>query len=207
MMRNKVYAIVEGHGEAGTHGNSPPAVVVLIGRILNELQCHTLFPGNKRRCPPFRLSYGQFFRSDHLERALRAHRQYDDCAAVLILLDMEDDCPRTQAGELTARIRSMEPLPFSVVVVCAYREYETWFLSSLDSIKCERYPEDPEVKRDAKGWLRQRFGYKPTRDQAKYTEKIDPALASQRSRSFRRLRHALEQVIDAFQQGRTCITP
>ena len=207
MMRNKIYAIVEGQGEA----NRPitgerSAVTVLTKKLLTDLQCWTLYPIEK--IPPFRLSYSQFFYGDKFERAVRYHKSYSDCAALLVLLDMDDDCPKTQASALTKRVATMEPLPFSVVIVCARREFESWFLASLESIhEGEHYDHDPEEIRDAKGWLRKKFGYKPTVHQARYTQNIDPGAAYVKSRSFRRLYHAFEEIVSAATEGICIITP
>lgn len=205
MSRNKIYAIVEGQGEANLpNARGRSAVTILTRKLLTELQCWTLFSAEK----PWRMSYSEFFRDDIFERAIRSHKKYHDCAALLVLLDMDDACPITQAFELTKRIAAMEPLPFSVAVVCAKREYEAWFLASLESIhKGERYDNDPEGIRDAKGWLRKKFSYKPTSHQADYTQKLNLALAYSKSRSFRRLYHAFEEIIIATIQGKTVITP
>jgi hypothetical protein len=207
MARNKIYAIVEGHGEANKPArDQQAAVVVLISKLLQELNCWSLFPVEKY--PPFRMSYGDFFRGDKLERAIRLHKKYSDCAAVLILLDMDDDCAKERAFQLTNRIQSMEVLPFSVSVVCATCEYEAWFLASLETIhQGQSYSDDPESRRNAKGWLKKRFGYRQTRDQSRYTHNIDTALARRRSRSFRRLYHAFEEIISAVQAEETIITP
>lgn len=207
MSRNKIYTIVEGHGEA----NRPlegerPAIIVLVRRLLRGLQCGTLFPNEKD--PPFRISYSEFFRNDKFERAIRYHKQYQDCAAVLVVLDMDDACPKEKAHALTKRVAIMEQLPFSVVVVCARREFESWFLASLETIHPGTiYEQDPEEIRDAKGWLRKKFGYKPTQHQASYTQKLDLNLAFRRSRSFRRLYHAIEEIIHAEKESRLVITP
>jgi len=207
MSRNKVYAIVEGHGEA----NSPyrgvaPAVMVLIQRMLQYQNCWTLFPGTKY--PPFRMrSYGAFFAGDTFERAVRYHKGISDCAAVLVLLDMDDDCAKARAVELASRVKDMEALPFSVVVVAAKREYEAWFLASLETIKDEVYGDDPEHRRDVKGWLKKQYGYRPTRHQAEYTQLVDIDLARARSRSFRRLCHAFEEVKCAQQDSHVIISP
>ncbi len=207
MSRNQIYAIVEGQGEANRPSNSgQSAIVVLISKMLTELNYWNLFPAQKR--PSFRMSYGDFFKNNKLENAIRYHRMFDDCAALLILLDMDDDCPKEKANELVSRINQMGTLPFSVVVVCAKREYESWFLASLETIHHGRaYDDDPESKRDAKGWLRKNFKYKQTRHQAIYTQKLDIALARERSRSFRRLYHAFQELVDATQKGHIIITP
>lgn len=188
MSRNKIYAIVEGHGEANRPiASGRSAVTLLTQKLLTDLQCWTLFPVEKTQ--PFRMSYSEFFYGDKLERTIRYHKSYDDCAALLILLDMD-------------------VLPFSVVVVCARREYESWFLASLGSThEGEQYDHDPEEIRDAKGWLRKKFGYKPTVHQARYTQNIDPGAAYVKSRSFRRLYHAFEELVSAATEGICIITP
>lgn len=206
MVRNKIYAIVEGQGEANRPiAGGRSAVTILMQKLLTDLQCWLLFP--VERTPPFRMSYSEFFHGDKLERTIRYHKSYGDCAALLVLLDMDDDCPKTQAFSLTNRIAAMEPLPFSVVVVCARKEFEAWFLASLESIEGQPYDDDPEEKRDAKGWLRKQFGYKPTIHQARYTQKLDPGAAYAKSRSFRRLYHAFEEIVTAVSSGKSVITP
>jgi hypothetical protein len=197
--RNKIYAIVEGQGEQ-------TAVPTLIGRLLAELECWTLFPS---KIQPFRLkSYGAFFTEDTLERAIRYHQKFPDCAALLILLDMDDDCPQEMAFILTERIGQLQPLPFSVVVVCAKCEYEAWFLASLESIQPNStFEDDPEAIRDAKGWLKEQFGYRPVRHQTSYTQKLDFSLARSRSRSFRRLYHAAQELVTAHQNESSVLTP
>lgn len=205
MMRNKVYTIVEGKGEAHPL-RGKPAIVILVQKLLTAAGCYDLFPAEKY--PPFRLPYGQFFSGNKFENALRLHKKHDDCAAVLILLDMDNDCATEKAAALAARVRHMEPLPFSVVIVCAVREYEAWFLASLESIHSgHTYPGDPETRRDAKGWLRQQFKYRPTHDQAAYTQHLDVTLAYERSRSFRRLHHAVTEIQQAINTNAPVITP
>jgi hypothetical protein len=154
-------------------------------------------------------SCGDFVANEKLERTLRAHAiQYEDCAAVLVLFDVDDDCPRDVATSIAGRVRRMGPLPFSVAVVCAHREFEAWFLASLESI-CggSAYSGDPEARRDAKGWLRREFGYKEVTDQARYTRSMDFDLARTRSRSFRRLQSAIQQIIAASEAAIVVVTP
>jgi len=207
MPRNKVYAIVEGQGEADPPTPSEqPAVATLTLRLLQHFGCYDLFPAPR----PWRLrSSGEFFRDDVLERALRAHTAFADCAGVLVLMDLEDDCPGLRGPELAEHIRNMGgDLPFSVVVTCAYRDYETWFLVSLDAIHPgESYPGNAESHRDAKGWLRKRFGYREVRDQARYTRSLDIEATRERSRSFRRLCHAFEELIAARAKDQPIVTP
>jgi len=205
MNRTTIYIIAEGHAEA-VHpfkGNEP-ACTVLIARLLYWLGYHAFHASPH----VFRLgSYGAFFRGDKLERAVTYHVRQPDCAGVVVLLDMDDDCPVQKARDLAARIQKVSGLSCPVAVVCAKCEYEAWFLASLESITGDIYEGDPETRRDAKGWLRKRYGYKQTRDQAVYTRKIDVAKACQLSRSFRRAKHALEEIVSAAEQGRPVVTP
>ena len=80
MVRNKIYAIVEGHGEAKppTPGQLP-AVYVLMNKLLLDLHCWTLFPAIK--AVPWRMfSSGDFFAKGKLEQIIRAHKKEEDCA-------------------------------------------------------------------------------------------------------------------------------
>lgn len=207
MTRNKIYAIVEGHGEANPpRGGGQPAVTVLISKLLQELECWHIFADQT----PYRMrSCGDFFNEKQtLENVIRIHKMYPDCCAILILVDMDENCPREMAQGLVRRIESMESLPFSVVIVCANSEYEAWFLASLESIHDQQtYPDDPEAIRGAKGWLKKHFEYEPTNDQSAYTRRLDVQLAKSRSRSFQRLYHAFEEIVAADAQGTAVITP
>jgi len=149
-----------------------------------------------------------FFAEGKLEDTIRAHKAFGDCAGVLVLVDLDDDCPGEKGPALAERVRAMKDLPFSVIVVCAHREYEAWFLASLESIHPgHTYPDDPERKRDAKGWLAREFEYRKVRDQSSYTQALDIDLVCARSRSFRRLYHAFEQLIEACAARQLVITP
>jgi hypothetical protein len=102
----------------------------------------------------------------------------------------------------------MGALPFSIAVVCAKREYEAWFLASLESIHAERrYEGDPEAPHDAKGWLKEHFGYRQIRDQSSYTRKLNIELARMRSRSFCRLCHAIEEIVTSVNNHECIVTP
>lgn len=207
MPRDKVYVIVEGHGEADPPSPSEdPAAKVLTRRLLRHAQCWYWYAARR----PWRLSScGDFYpRTENLLRVLEAHKAFSDCAAVLVLFDLEDDCPAEIAPSVAAQIRERGPWPFSVVVVCAHREYESWFLASLETIhQSEQYPGDPEAPRDAKGWLERRFDYKEMRDQSAYTRALDISLVAERSRSFKRLCHAFKQIETSCKEGHVMVTP
>ena len=128
----------------------------------------------------------------------------------------------TFAHHLPQRVRSLSP-PKPVVIVVARWEYEAWFLASLETIAgCAiselpglpdnlRYEGDVEAIRDAKGWIDHRFPagrkYSETRDQVAMTHYLDLARVRERSRSFRRLEHAVEEISDAYLQGEVILTP
>lgn len=214
MARNKVYAIVEGRGEADPPSpGADPAAKILIARLLVYSQCWTWFPAKHT---PYRLdSCGDFYpKTENLLQVLDAHREYSDCAAILILFDLEDNNPCEIGPEIVHRIRQHQqrrgPYPFSVVVVCAHREYESWFLASLESIQPGQHytdSHDPESTRDPKGWLKRQFGYNQVEHQAHYTRALNIELARERSRSFRRLLHAFVQLAGACHTNQLILTP
>ena len=207
MPRDKIYLVVEGHGEADKpYPDQDPAAKVLVAKMLQYVQCWRWFPSKR---DPWRLGGGGFYpRTENLLRVLEAHKQFADCAAVLVLFDLEDDCPHDIGPQIATQIRERDPWPFSILVVCAYREYESWFLASLETIQNgHKYEGDPETRRDAKGWLERKFDYKETRDQATYTQRLDVVLARERSRSFERLCHAFEQLRGACENDNVMVTP
>lgn len=178
----------------------------LITRIISErYEWRHLFPGS----PTWRMgSQGDFFKPRKLENVLRRFKAKDDCAAILVLVDMDESCPKEKAHEIVERIQLMELLPFSVTVVCPKPEFEAWFLACLeDIIPGSIFDGDPEERRDAKGYLNKNFGYKPTRNQIDFTHKLNINQTAERSRSFRRLLHAIEEILEAKERNETIITP
>ena len=107
-------------------------------------------------------------------------------------------------------------------------EYEAWFLASLPSIAGKdvagaftlpantAYAGDVESISGVKEWItrqipvvggRRRIAYDERRDQLAMTRLIDPALARANSRSFRRMCHAIEQIVEAIDNGVVVVTP
>lgn len=136
--------------------------------------------------------------------------------AVLVLLDLDDGCPRDEARSLAEAWR-VHALPFPVAVVLAHREFEAWFLASLpsitpnvadlpDNLVCEK---EPESLRGVKEWLTAQMPkgrtYEATLHQKAYAKHLDPKAAQERSRSFRRLVSALDTLTDG--SGHTTVTP
>jgi hypothetical protein len=113
---------------------------------------------------------------------------------------------------------------FSVAVVFARQEYETWLIAGVASLASQRLPDgrriQPHAKapegdleaspRDAKGWLRSIVdgGYKPTRDQAALTRLVDLELIRARKlRSFQRLESAVSSLLQAIQDTTPIVSP
>ena len=146
------------------------------------------------------------------------HLRGKACDGALILLDLDDQpggqplLPCQEGPALAAEIAALQPLPFPVVVVFAYREYEAWLLASLASITGRSphfprplaYPGNPEGKRDAKGELDKRMPpllkYKEVLHQAEFTRLLDVEQARQ-APSFRRLERALSELLAAVDTG------
>ena len=189
-----IVPIVEGHGEKD-------AVPLLLRRILSLYEkwnwtiARPIQVGNINK---LRMKLSSF-----IKYALK----HKDCAGILILLDLDDGCPAIEKSKLSKQINSLY-IHCPVSVVFAHREYEAWFLASIETIAKNKnnkflkdliYTKDIESKRGVKEWLTSQlpsgYSYKPTVDQARFTKLIDIHLAKQRSRSFRRLCHAIEQIV------------
>ena len=154
-----------------------------------------------------------------LIRNLRIHLAYalmKRCDAILVMLDADEDCPMYLARRLAEDALNCD-IAVPVAVVCAKAEYEAWIIASLAGEDGDRIgdhlglagsmvpPSDVEGLRDAKGWISRRMPrnrvYKPTQDQEKLTHYIAIDLVSRESRSFRRLCHAVEELVYAMDQG------
>jgi len=181
----RIYPIVEGHGEVA-------AAPVLLRRLLAEADCHNIGIGR-----PIRRTQSQMRSKEGTQAAVRLALLQPECAAVVILFDGEDDCPKTLAAEVRAWAREAAAgTPCDVVV--AYREYETWFLAALESLRGHYgirndavAPTNPEAKRDAKGALEEFMpsdrAYSETGDQPGMSARFDLPTAHRRNRSFRKL--------------------
>jgi hypothetical protein len=152
-----------------------------------------------------------------LERFLAYAATTPDCGSILVLIDADEKCPRELADSLASRSKALG-LDKPTAVVCAKCEYETWFLASLETIRgraaiaaAVSFTGDVESFRGVKGWLSDQMpsdrNYKETTDQASLTGFIDMDLAQANSRSFRRLCHAVEELLDAMDSGVPVVTP
>jgi hypothetical protein len=201
-----IVTFVEGEGDES-------AVPILLTRILHKLGRFDWLANRTIRVG----SLDKF--TNRIDDYLRYVAQDPKCAAALILLDLDDGCPRQAAHDLADKLRTYH-LSFPVAIVFAHREYEAWFLASMWSIPLSapgwergiRYPGEPESRRDAKGWISGQMGpgrrYKETIHQAQFTRVMSLRRAYARSRSFRRLCSAVSELLqlaDVGERGR--VTP
>jgi hypothetical protein len=194
----KVYPIVEGHGEV-------EAAPFLLRRLLAEADCQDVGVGR-----PIRRTQSQLRSKEGIQAGVRLALLQPECAAVVILFDGEDDCPKELAAEVWAWARAAAAgMPCDVVV--AYREYETWFLAALESLRGQygiakdaAAPANPESKRDAKGALEEFMppdrAYSETGDQPAMSAVFDMGLAHRRNRSFRKLVKAIGELLTQLRQ-------
>lgn len=189
----KVYPLVEGHGEV-------QAVPVLLRRLLAEAGCHDIGVGQ-----PIRRTQAQLRNKADIQNAVRLALLQPECAAVVILFDGEDECPAELAGRVRRWARGVAAATPTDVVV-AYREYETWFVAALESLRgrfgiseAAVAPADPESRRDAKSWVEEfmppRRAYSETGDQPAMSAVFDLELAHRRNRSFRKLVKAVGDLL------------
>lgn len=188
-MTIKVSCIVEGDGEV-------LALPILLRRIglwkTPECPVQILTP---IRVPRMNLINKPADFSRHLQLAAG---KCGESGWILVLLDADDDCPRTLGEELRRRAQDIVPHR-PVAVVLANREYEAWFIAAAASLNGQRSlriaaPDavaDAETPRNAKGWLAlrkpDRSGYHPVADQPALSARMDLQMAFDRSRSFRKL--------------------
>lgn len=140
---------------------------------------------------PIRQAKGKLVREDGLRKAVRLALKKADCAAILVLFDGDDDCPKELAPKLRAWAHDEAgTVPCEIVV--AMREDEAWLLASLSSLGLaeDRTPHNaPETVRGAKEKIESYMSgdfYMETIDQANLTARLDFGAACS-CRSFRQM--------------------
>jgi len=110
---------------------------------------------------------------------------------------------------------------FSLAVVFACKEYESWIIAGIESLTGKRYSDGraalppgltfPPGNCEAHGkkWLEQHCpGYRPALDQGALTEILDLGVVRAKGlRSFRRFEHALVQLMEAANKGTYILCP
>jgi Domain of unknown function (DUF4276) len=208
-LADSLHLIVEGFTEE-------TAVPLLIRRFLHEHYQRfefTYFSTHNSR------GRGEITVQGGLEKTLNRIRLTQNHAGVIVLLDAEKEsvaCPPVLALNLASRAQALN-LPFPVVIICAACEFESWFLYNIANIAPKYlkpdayYEDDPEQECDAKGWLSRHMRegriYKGTQLAPGMTKLIDLPHTIQRSRSFRRLDHAVTQLLAAIDSSENSVTP
>lgn len=185
---SRITCIVEGDGEV--------SALPLLLRRLADWRSGSIWVDIDR---PIRVKRDRFLnREEEFSRyLLLASGKSGDNGWILILLDADDDCPALLGQEILRRAQGILP-DKRISVVLANREYEAWFIASaaslngLRGLKIEEkdLTANPEIPRDAKGWLGERMSsttYGPTTDQPAFTQAMNLQSAFENSRSFRKL--------------------
>ena len=207
----KIVPLVEGDGEVS-------AVPLLLRETLAQLgrwDFEIARPRNAHGC-------GNLTKENGLERFVRLCLKEPECAAIVILMDADKNCPATLAREFSQRVNALN-IPVPVVTILTNREYENWFLASVATIAgkdlngrpglaagCEP-PDEPESVANPKRWLTERMpsgrAYKETEDQAPMTKWLDHDSVAAACRSFRRLRNAVLELVQSVDAGAARVTP
>ena len=207
----KIVPVVEGQGEVA-------AVPILLRKLLTEQGRYDI----QIETPQNAHGSGNLTKPGGIERFVQNAWTKRDCGAVLVLVDADKQCPVALAVDFSQRVFALG-VRFPVVIVIAKCEYEAWFLASLETIAGVpldggyalptdlTYPGEVENRAGVKGWITEQFPqgriYKETIHQASMTKILDPERVRQKSRSFRRLCHALKQAIEAIDQNLKIVTP
>ena len=189
----RVVAIVEGHGEA----EAVPLLIRRIGQEVSPLSTPDVVK-------PIRVPRGRMLKAGELDRYVRlAAIRVGAEGRILVLLDANGDCPAELRTTILDRVRAVRSdLPIEVVL--ANREYESWFIAAVDSLRGVRgitndtdVPEDPESIQGAKEWLRSKMSgsYRPTADQAALTARFDLEVARRRAPSFDKMWRAVSALL------------
>ncbi|MFO0588418.1 MAG: DUF4276 family protein [Polyangiaceae bacterium] len=187
--------VVEGQAEV-------EAVPVLLRRLLHAAGVFDIDVG----VPHFRHRSEMVRSEEHLRRIVTVASFEPGCRGILVLLDADDDCPKHLREKLEPwAAGAARGVPCRVVA--PNREFEAWFLASMESLRTHRgisaeavSEEKPEMRRNAKKaverWMTGR-SYKERTDQPALTAHLDLARAHRMSRSFRHLCKALGELVCA----------
>ena len=189
-----IQPIVEGYGDVA-------ALPVLLRRLLSKLALHDLTVGR-----PIRKPRSELINETSLRKAVRLARIQDDCAAILIVFDADEDCPKQLAVEVQ-RWAKDEAGSIPCAVVLPKCEYEAWFLGALASLRGKReirsdacFDGESESVRGAKERLEEFMpptrSYSETTDQPALTAVFDLGAAHRNCRSFRRMASAFYEIAE-----------
>ena len=191
----KIQPIVEGHGEVR-------AVPVLLRRFQSELGIYDF-----QLARPIRRTRSQLVTEEQVRRSVRLAMGTHQCGGILIVLDGDDDCPAT-LGPAIQSWAQLEAGEILCQVVLAQREYEAWFIATVESLRNLRgirvdatSPSSPESIRDCKKAFEERMiahsSYSPAVNQEYFTACMNLEAAYRACRSFRRAAAAFGKLAGA----------
>jgi hypothetical protein len=215
----------EGEGEV-------EALPRLVGRLLDEQKAwDAVIPDPD----PFRVGQVNKLLKDgcrEWKRKLGAALKRSNVGGVLLVLDGDDKrsggnefCAAETAKSLAQKATEAGAgSTFSVAVVFARQEFESWLIGGFGSLAGKRLPDGRRIPatvtlpdgdleqspRNAKGWLNHQIegGYRPTRDQVELTKMVDLAeIRTRNLRSFLRLESAVSELVSAIRNGEYVVTP
>lgn len=191
----KIKPIVEGEGDVA-------AVPALLRRLQFD---YGLGAHDVQIARPIKWKRSCFNSEPHVKRAVQLAKAEPDCTGILIIFDSDDDCPKTHSAHV-AQWSKFEAGDIPCEVVMAHREYEAWFLATIESLRGHRGIREnaisepvPESIRGAKEKLetkmRPNMSYSETTDQVALTSHADLQTAYANCRSFRRLVRAFRSLL------------
>ncbi len=175
----RAYLVVEGHANG-------QAALNLVTRLAKDLSLAGLHWAEPIRGRNLHQARG-------VQKAGELVRRKGDAAALLLVRDEDDGCPKNLAPVAAAWLRELS-LPFPSAVVLAHREFEAFFLPCLSRMAGRKlvspqgierpgllpdstFTGDPESLRGVKEWLSRhmapRRAYKPTLDQLALARWVD----------------------------------
>lgn len=224
----RLVLLVEGEGDRA-------AVPILVKQLLTELDG---WPHVFLDTDPFVVgNAADMTKDDGKEwlRILNIARRRPNLGGMLLLLDgdlgtirKEPFCAARFAERLAGWATAMGAgRLFSLACVFACQEYESWILAGVEQLAGLALPDErsgismgtlplnlnlEREPRNAKGWLDTclEAGYKPTRDQAPFTQLMVGCLDAIRARgmrSFRRLESALGQLVHGVRSNAHIVSP
>lgn len=186
--------IVEGHGDTTAYPK-------LISKIAVH---HGLAPPIFKN--PLRITKSKLLKPGELERAVElATRSMSPTGRILIVIDVDDDCPATMGPELLERANRTRAQTLKAVTLAKY-EFENWFIAGVSGLIQARLiqpetrrPDDPESIRNAKKWISSRminrYGYAETLNQAAMASALDIDEVRKYSRSFDKLCRSVQALL------------
>jgi hypothetical protein len=169
--------IVEGYGDV-------PAIRVLLNRMAPHLAVSN----------PVRQARGKLVQRDGLRHAVSiAAANVTEQGAILLLLDADEDCAATKAGELQGWLTA----DFHHIlcrVVFVVREFEAWIVGGDPQYGVE----NPDAAGNLEGRIKEVYGrYKKTVDQPRHPARDDLQRVRANARSFQKFDKVVCEIIAA----------